>query len=65
MYLCVPLHGSPNTELLANNEHDFLPLQNALIKATELQKQKSKNNKSMNESVSQLMDQSMRKTNNE
>ena len=38
MYLCVPQHGSPNTELLANNEQDLLSLQDAFIMPVELQK---------------------------
>ena len=39
MYLCVPLHGSPNTELLANNIQDLLSLQDAFIMPDDLQKQ--------------------------
>ena len=40
MYLRVPLQGSPNTELSANNEHDLLPLQDVLsVLLADLQKQ--------------------------
>ena len=48
MYLYVPMHGSPNTELFANNVHDLLPSQDVVIMSEELQKQKPNNN-SINE----------------